>query len=112
MTMDDLLREAVMRKASDLHITIGVPPILRINGSLKHMDYPALMPQDTDRLLSEITSPEQRDNFYQSGELDASYALAQVSRFRVNAFRQRGATALVLRVIAEKVPTMDQLGHP
>ena len=112
MTMDDLLREAVARRASDLHITIGVPPILRINGSLKHTNYPALTPQDTDRLLGEITSPDQRDKFYQSGELDASYALPQVSRFRVNAFRQRGATALVFRVITEKVPTMEQLGHP
>ena len=112
MRMVDLLLEAVERKASDLHITTGAPPMLRINGSLDPMNYSPLTPNDTDRLLSEITSPEQRDKFYQSGELDASYALPQVSRFRVNAFRQRGATALVLRVITEKVPTMEQLGHP
>lgn len=112
MLMDELLREAVERKASDLHVTVGVPPVLRINGSLIHTNYPALTPDNTDALLTSITSQEQAHKFYQLGELDFSYTIPGVSRFRVNAFRQRGSTAIVTRVITEQVPTLDQLGHP
>jgi twitching motility protein PilT len=110
--MDDLLREAVLRQASDLHITVGVPPILRINGHLVHMDHAVLLPDDTQELLNSITSKDQREKFGQLGELDFSYAITGLSRFRVNAFRQRGATAIVARVVTERVPTLDQLKHP
>lgn len=112
MVMDDLLRQAVAREASDLHITVGVPPVLRLNGNLIHTSYPVLMPADTDKLLADITNEEQRSKFHEQGEIDFSYAIQGVSRFRVNAFRQRGATALVIRVVTEKVPTLEQLGHP
>jgi len=112
MVIDDLLREAVAREASDLHVTVGVPPVLRLSGSLTHMAYPVLMPADTDKLLAAITNDEQRHKFHEQGEIDFSYAIQGLSRFRVNAFRQRGATALVIRVVTEKVPTLEQLGHP
>ena len=112
MNMVELLQDAVQRKASDLHITVGVPPVFRLDGGLVPSGHSKLLPPDTDRLLAEITTPEQRERFYQSGELDTSYALPGVSRFRVNAFRQRGATAMVLRVVAENVPTFEQLGLP
>lgn len=112
MNMVELLEEAVRRKASDLHITVGVPPILRIDGGLIPSGHPKLLPQDTERLLAEITTAEQRESFYRTGELDMSYALPGISRFRMNAFRQRGATAMVLRVVAENVPTFEQLGLP
>ena len=112
MNMVELLQDAVQRKASDLHITVGFPPVFRLDGGLVPSGHSKLLPPDTDRLLAEITTPEQRERFYQSGELDTSYALPGVSRFRVNAFRQRGATAMVLRVVAENVPTFEQLGLP
>ena len=112
MTMDELLREAVAQKASDLHITVGVPPILRINGSLVHTAHPVLTPNNTDELLRSITTQEQQDIFYNHGDIDLSYAIAGLSRFRVNAFRQRNATALVLRVVTENVPDLEQLGLP
>ena len=112
LNMVELLQDAVQRKASDLHITVGVPPVFRLDGGLVPSGHSKLLPPDTDRLLAEITTPEQRERFYQSGELDTSYALPGVSRFRVNAFRQRGATAMVLRVVAENVPTFEQLGLP
>ena len=112
MNMVELLQEGVRRKASDLHITVGVSPIFRIDGDLVASGHPKLLPADTERLLAEIATAEQREKFGQMGELDMSYALPGVSRFRVNAFRQRGATALVLRVVAENVPTFEQLRLP
>ncbi len=108
----ELLREAVVRQASDIHITVGVPPTLRINGNLIATDNPPLTFEGTNTILMAITTEEQRQKFYQLGELDFSYAIAGVSRFRINAFRQRGFTAIVIRVIAEQVPTLEQLSLP
>lgn len=110
--MNQLLCEAVTREASDLHITVGIPPVLRIAGNLVRTDHPILTPADTETLLEAITTSEQRDKFMTLGELDFSYAIAGFSRFRVNAFRQRGTTAIVARVVTEQVPTLEQLGHP
>lgn len=110
--MDELLKEAVFRQASDLHITVGVPPILRINGQLVQTDHPKLTPNHTQELLEAITNKEQREKFEQLGEIDFSYAITGFSRFRVNAFRQRGVTAIVARVVTEQVPTLEQLKHP
>ena len=110
--MDDLLYEAVAQKASDLHITVGAPPILRINGTLQAMEHPILTFGDTEHLFHDIASPEQRDLFNQTGELDAAFTIPQCSRFRLNAFRQRGTIALSIRVIPEIIPTLEKLGHP
>mgnify|MGYP003586495305 CR=1 FL=1 len=112
MTIDDLLYEAVNRKASDLHVTVGAAPTLRINGNLQALDRPIITPVDTERLFRDITSPEQRDWFCQTGELDTVYFIPQLSRFRVNAFRQRGTTALSIRIIPQFIPTLEALGHP
>lgn len=108
----DLLQLAVERRASDLHITVGVPPVLRIDGSLVFIEQAALLPNDTLELFEAITTPEQRERFSQQGELDFSYIIHGLSRFRVNAFRQRGSAALAIRIVNEKVPTIEQLGHP
>jgi twitching motility protein PilT len=110
--MEDLLREAVTCGASDLHITVGIPPVLRISGTLVKMDKPPLSPLDTDELLKSIITAEQRENFLQLGELDFSYAVVGFSRFRVNAFKQRGTTAIAVRLITEQVPSLDQFGYP
>ena len=110
--MDELLREAVASKASDLHITVGVPPALRLNGDLIFTNRKVFMPPDTRAALEAITTVEQRTKFDQTGELDFSYAIPGLSRFRVNAFRQRGTIAIVIRLVADKIPTLEQLGHP
>lgn len=110
--IDHLLRTAVERNASDIHITVGVPPVFRINGTLVFTEASPLTYQDTAALFGEITNEEQQARFEELGELDFSYAIAGVSRFRVNAFRQRGSTAIAIRVVNEKVPTLDELGHP
>lgn len=110
--MEELLREAVARKSSDLHLTVGVAPILRIHGQLVHTDHAILLPNDTEAIMKEITSEDQRLRFREQGELDFSYAIPGLSRFRVNVFRQRGSVAIVARLVGETVPTLDQLGHP
>ncbi|MGI6091443.1 MAG: type IV pilus twitching motility protein PilT [Veillonellaceae bacterium] len=112
MMMEALLRTAVERNASDIHITVGVPPVFRINGSLVHYESPALLPSDTMAFFDEITTQEQRQKLALNGELDFSFAIQGVSRFRVNAFRQRGSLAIAIRVVNEQVPTLDKLGHP
>ena len=110
--MEALMREAVERKASDLHITVGVPPTVRINGSLAKLAYAPLTVQDTAELFTAITSSEQRDRFQEYGELDFSFAISGVSRFRVNAFRQRGSMAMAIRIVNERILTLDELGMP
>ena len=112
MDMESLLREAVERRASDLHLTVGVPPILRINGALVKTEQPALGVADTLRLLESIIPQERMALFNQNGEMDFSYAIHGLSRFRINAFHQRGAVAIAARTISEKIPSMDQLNLP
>ncbi|GMA99450.1 type IV pilus twitching motility protein PilT [Pelosinus sp. IPA-1] len=110
--MEKLLHQAVKNGASDLHITVGVPPILRINGNLVRTEHKVLTVKDTEELFFSITKPEQQLYFKDHGEIDFSFAIFGLSRFRVNAFRQRGSTAIVIRVVNEAVPTLEELGHP
>ena len=106
------MREAVERHASDIHLTVGVPPTLRINGTLVRLNLPPLGPADTLRLFESI-APEERQTFFrQNGEVDFSHTIHGLSRFRVNAFRQRGSVAIAVRLIPEQVPTLDQLELP
>lgn len=107
-----LLRQAVSYRASDLHLTVGVPPLVRVDGSLTALDYPILSPSDIASMLAAVTSETQQRRFQERGELDFSYAEAGFSRFRVNAFRQRGSVAMVLRSIPEQVPSLTELGLP
>ncbi|WP_312560334.1 type IV pilus twitching motility protein PilT [Anaerospora sp.] len=109
MKMERLLREAVAKGASDLHLTVGMPPVLRLDGSLMPTDHPVLSASDTDECLAAITTDEQRCKYHQQGELDFAFSLQGVSRFRINSFRQRGFTALAIRVIQEKIPAIEQL---
>lgn len=112
LDIDGLLHEAVLVQASDIHLTVGVPPVFRLQGRLVVTQYPKLENKDTDSFVSAITNREQREKLGQLGELDFSYAITGLSRFRVNAFRQRSSIALAIRVVNEQVPTLDQLGHP
>ena len=106
------MREAVEQRASDIHLTVGVPPTLRINGALVRLNLPPLGPADTLRLFESI-APEERQTFFrQNGEADFSHTIHGLSRFRVNAFRQRGSVAIAVRLIPEQVPTLDQLELP
>ena len=112
MKIEELLQEAVARRASDLHLTVGMPPIIRVHGSLEKMNFPTLKPDDTRQLFESMTTDDRLRQFQEIGEVDFSHAIFGLSRFRVNAFRQRGAIAIAIRVISEKVPNLDELGLP
>lgn len=112
LNMEKLLHFAFKNHASDLHITTGITPIVRINGKLKRIGVDLLKPEDTIRMAKEITSDEQFDRFLINGELDFSFSLQGVCRFRVNIFRQRGSIGIVCRVINSKIPTIESLNLP
>ena len=112
MDMESLLREAVARHASDLHVTVGVPPLIRINGALIKLDLPPLGVDDTAQLFEEIVAEDRRVQFNQNGEIDFSHTVFGLSRFRVNVFRQRGSIAIAIRIIPERVPSLQELKLP
>lgn len=112
MDFNSLLAETMNRKASDLHITVGLPPIIRVNGRLMPVDSAKLTPQDTHDFAYIVMNEEQRKVYESMGEIDLSYSLPGIGRFRVNVFRQRGSDAMALRAVGLKIPTLDELGHP
>jgi len=110
--MSDLLQLAFDEGASDLHIRVGVPPILRIHGSLQPLDVPVLTPEHTERLMKSITSPEHQQNVRNNGGTDFGFSFGDAARFRVSVFRERGNIGLVLRLIPSKLLTLEQIGLP
>jgi twitching motility protein PilT len=112
--IDAALRTLVEAGGSDLHLKVGVPPLMRVNGELGPIpDEPALTPPDTERVVEEIVpSEEHRAEFASDGEVDFAYAISGLGRFRVNAFRQRGTVSLVMRAIPTKIKTVGELGLP
>ncbi len=108
--IDDLLRATVDKGASDLHIAVGIPPIIRVDGALMPIPFEKVMPQDAQRLIYDILTDEQIQRFETELELDFSYQLARAARFRVNVFRDKGNVALAFRQIPQKVPTIRDLG--
>lgn len=112
VNMETLLRQTVEQGASDLHLSVGIPPYLRINGRLVPLQSPALTVDDCNNLANEILDEEGRRIFNEAGEYDFSYSMPGLARFRVNVFRQRGTVAMALRSIAFGIPTMESLGLP
>jgi twitching motility protein PilT len=115
MNLDALLAEAVSAGASDIHLKIGRPPLVRRDGAVGPLEgMEELTEADLDAFLRALTAaaPQRYDAFHTSGDLDIAYTGPDLPRFRVNAFRQRGATSFALRVIPRKVPRFADLGLP
>jgi len=112
MHIDDLLREAVDAKASDLHLTVGIPPTIRVWGKLQPLNYPVLSPEDTFQLGYSMLNTFQKQRFEKNWELDLSYSVSGLGRFRVNVYRQRGSVGVAARVIPDRVPPFEQLNLP
>ena len=110
--MDELLELVVKHDASDLHLCNGLPPVVRIDGELKQTPYEELDPSVAQRVIYDILTDEQIQRFETELELDCSYSLRNVARFRVNVFRDRGTVAAALRLIPRKIPTIKELGLP
>ncbi len=113
MNIDELFRAAVRKKASDLHLVVGQPPILRIDGLLKPLeDSKILTNKEVQNLVFDIITEKQRQEFIEKRELDTSYEIDELSRFRINLHFERGNIGLVARVIPNKIPTLEDLDMP
>src|SRR2546422_7973860 len=115
MELNPLLRRAVDLGASDIHLKVGLPPILRRDGALAPLEESAiLVDRDMEELIELVgkRAPERLETFKQSGDLDIAYQDDDLPRFRVNAFRQRGHISFAFRVIPKNVPNFETLGMP
>jgi twitching motility protein PilT len=113
MDMIELLRQTVARNASDLHITIGRPPMMRIHGELEPQnEFEVLDAAKAEELISQIITEGQRKDLDEELELDCSYSIPDVSRFRVNVFWRNGGMGAAIRAIPNKIPTMQELQLP
>lgn len=111
-TIEEMLKIAKDAGASDVHITVGVPPKMRVNGKLITMDFDRLLPADTKLLLDEIMTDQQKQRFEENGEYDMSFSIIGQGRYRANAYKQRGSVALALRLVGTQVPSAESLGLP
>lgn len=111
-TIDELFKLMVEQGASDLHVTSGAPPFLRIHGNMVPLNYRELSSQDVQGLIFEILSEKQKRAFVERWELDCAYTLQGVGRFRCNIFMQRKGLGAVFRIIPEKIRTTQELGLP
>jgi len=110
-TLNELLETTVNEKASDLHLTVGLPPTIRVNGELINIDTNKLTPAETEQYSKEILGEAYKE-YLDIGEFDTSYSISGLGRFRVNVFKQRGSNAIALRVVGLKIPTLTELGFP
>jgi twitching motility protein PilT len=110
--MNDWLHAAYENKASDIHLSVGVPPVFRINGELKSYGKDILTPEDTHMIAKQMIPDFMWQTFDEKGELDFSYSVPGISRFRVNAYRQRTSVAIAIRIIPSRVPSLEELSLP
>ena len=108
----ELLKYAVYKGASDIHITVKSPPILRVDGRLEATNLMVLSPEDTQKMVYALLTDAQKKQFEEALELDFSFAVPGLSRFRVNVHRQRGSVEAALRVVPSHIPTLAELGLP
>jgi len=111
-TLYDLLKVMIEKGASDLHITTGSPPRIRIDGRLIPLDHPSLAPAETKALCYSVLTDAQKHKFEENNELDLSFGVKGLSRFRGNVFMQRGAVAAAFRTIPFQIKTFQELGLP
>jgi twitching motility protein PilT len=110
--MDDMLDLAVQEGASDLHLAVGLPPVLRLNGSLAPLDADPLTPEDTERLMRSISTESQIHGMNNDGGSDFGFSFGDKARFRVSIFRQKGHVGIVLRQIPTRMLTLEEIGLP
>src|SRR5437867_10257587 len=107
-----LLRSLAENAGSDLHLIVGQPPVIRVDGELRKLDGAPLTPSDTSLIAQAIVPPERRELLLSQKEVDFAHSLAGVGRFRVNVFRQRGSISIVLRRVRVGSESFEELGLP
>lgn len=110
--IEHLLRSGFELKASDIHITVGIPPVMRINGDLRKYGADTITPDEIEAMAKAIIPENSWDLFKLKGELDFSYGIAGISRFRINAYHQRGCVSLAVRIVPTSIPTLEELELP
>src|SRR3989440_1675181 len=111
-TLPELLKTLVENEGSDLHIATNTPPQIRVHGHLRRLEMPDLQPADTKQLIYSVLTDAQKKRFEESNELDFSFGIRGLARFRCNVFSQRGAVGAVYRVIPEKIRSLAELNLP
>ena len=114
MRISEIIEEAVRYDPSDIHLSVGVPPIVRVNGELRRLDYPQLTEADMEEFIGEILSEHQITILKQNGEIDISITpvLMKKLRMRLNCYRQRGSYCMAFRILHQDIPSFEQLGLP
>src|SRR5437762_3405869 len=111
-TLPDLLKTLVDLEGSDLHISTNTPPQVRVHGHLQRLQMPEMQPAETKQLVYSVLTDSQKKRFEESLELDFSFGIKGLARFRCNVFNQRGAVGAVYRLIPEKIRAFGDLGLP
>ncbi|MCT2537945.1 type IV pilus twitching motility protein PilT [Aquibacillus koreensis] len=112
MQFEAILRAAYERNASDIHLTVGTPPVLRINGDLQSFGDQDLRPEDTEQMAKSILTDAVWQQLQNKREVDLSYGISGVSRFRINVFHQRGCISLAIRIVPKDIPNLEKLQLP
>ena len=112
VTMTDLLQLVVDEGASDLHLAVGLPPMLRVHGGLRPLEAPALTPEDTERLMKSVTAENYQQKVREIGGVDFGFSFGAAARFRVSVLKAKGNVGMVLRQIPSKLMTLDDIGLP
>lgn len=112
MNINDALAKTVEMKASDLHLTVGVPPMMRLNGVLRPFGEERLTVEELERIAHSVLTESQFQTLQKIGEVDTAYIIPSISRFRLNVYRQRGSFCLAFRVLWLQIPTIEALGMP
>ena len=112
LMIEDLMEEVIERGGSDLHLSAGLPPYIRISGKLTPTEHEPMTPESCQRLIFSMLNNTQRKQLEQTWELDCSYGVKGLARFRVNVYKDRGTYAACLRALSSKIPTMETLGLP
>lgn len=110
--IEEILAKAKEAGASDVHITVGIPPKMRVNGALITMQGDKLAPSDTLEIAAQIMNDKQQQRFEENGECDMSFAIPGQGRYRLNVYKQRGSIAMAFRLVDTQVPSAESLGVP
>ncbi len=112
LDLREIFAKAVSLGASDVHVTVGSPVVARLNSRFVNLNDKKLMPDDTVKLVKAVLKEEQLKRFLEDGEIDFSFSIAGIGRFRVNCYKQRGSFGLAFRVVPNAIPSLEELGVP
>ena len=112
MTLKQMLVEMLNRKASDLHVRVGIRPHLRVNGTLEQVNTEPITIDEMEKIVAQILNEKQQERFYRKNEMDLALSVAKLGRFRINLFRQRGTTGIAVRAVSTIVPSFEELHLP